>query len=62
MVAYVDRRDLLLGNQQLQRDAVRQVDRHRMHPRQPAAQGMQPQRRVMRIGLQQRQCFGVLAL
>lgn len=61
MVADVDRRDLLLGDQQLQRDAVRQVDRHRMHPRQLAAQSMQPQRRVIRIGLQQRQRFGILA-
>jgi hypothetical protein len=50
MVTHVHRDDLLVLNQQLQRDAVRQVDGHRMQAIELAAQGMQTQRGVRGIG------------
>jgi hypothetical protein len=53
MVAHVHGDDLLVLNQQLQRDAVRQVDGHRVQTVELATQGLQPQRRVRRVHLQQ---------
>ena len=60
MVTHIHRNYLLIMNQQLQRDAVRQIDRYRMQTIKSAAQCMQAQRRVQRIGLQQLQGFKVL--
>jgi len=48
VVADVDGDDLLILNQQFPRDAVRQLDRHRMHARQLPGQGVQAQRGVVR--------------
>ena len=53
VVAHIDRDDLLVLNQQFQRDAVGQVDRHRMHTRQSPGQGVQAQRGVERIQFEQ---------
>ena len=44
MIAHVHRDDLLVLNQQLQRDAVRQVDGHRMQAVELVTQGKQAQR------------------
>lgn len=49
VVAHIDRDHLLILNQQHQRDAVRQVDRHRVQSLQLAAQSMQAQRRVAMV-------------
>ena len=59
MVTHVHRDDLLVLNQQLQRDAVRQVDGHRLQAIELAAQGMQTQRGVRGAGLQQLECLEV---
>ena len=40
VVAHVERHDFLLGDEQLQRDPIRQVDGHGVHARQPPAQGI----------------------
>lgn len=36
VIAHIDRDDLLITDEQLQRDAIRQVDRHRMQTAQTA--------------------------
>ena len=59
MIAHIHRDDLLVLNQQLERDAVRQTDGHRMQAVEFTPQRMQPQRRVRRIGFQQLQGFQV---
>jgi hypothetical protein len=41
MIAHVQQDDFLIGKQQLHRDAIGEMDRHRMHPLQTALQRMQ---------------------
>jgi IS30 family transposase len=60
MVADIHRDDLPVLNQQLQCDAVRQVDRHRMQAVQLTAQGVQAQRGMCRVGLQHLQGLEIL--
>jgi hypothetical protein len=60
MIADIDRDDLLVVDQQLQRDAVRKVDGYRVQPLQPAAQGVQAQRGMVRVHFQQLQRLEVL--
>lgn len=60
VIAYIERDDLLVLNQQLQRDAVKKVDGRRMNAFLAARQCTQTQRRVVRVDLQQCQRFGVL--
>lgn len=59
MVAHIHRDDLSILNQQFQRDAVGQIDRHRVQAFMLAAQGMQTQRGMGRVGFQQLQGFSV---
>ena len=62
MIAHIHRNDLLVLNQQLERDAVRQMDGHRMQALKFAVQRVQrvqPQRRVRRVGFQQLRGFKV---
>lgn len=58
MVTHIHRDDLLILNQQFQRDAAGQIDRHRMQAFMLAAQGMQAQRGMGGVGFQKSQCLG----
>ena len=49
--ADIDRHNLRLRDQYFEGDAVTQADRYAVESQQSARQGVQPQRRVMRIGL-----------
>ena len=49
--ADIDRHNLRLRDQHFEGDSVTQADRYAMESQQSALQGVQPQRRVMRIGL-----------
>ena len=60
MVADIHRDDFSILNKQLQRDAERQIDGHRMQAAELAAQGVQAQRRMGGIDLQHLQCLEVL--
>ncbi|MCY7354501.1 MAG: hypothetical protein LH470_05410 [Lysobacter sp.] len=60
MIADVDRHDLLLADQQFQRDAIRQVDRYGMQPAQFPGPRLQPWRWMVRVGDQQQECLAVL--
>ena len=60
MVAHIHRDDFLVLNQQFQRDAAGQIDRYRMQAFVLAAQRVQAQRGMGRIGLQQLQGFQVV--
>lgn len=51
VIACIDGNDLAVGHLQLQRDAVRQVDRHRVQALLLALPRMQTQRRVARADL-----------
>lgn len=55
VVADIHQHDAVSLDQEFEGDAVGQIDGHRMQPRQLAAQGMQPQGWMMRIGFQQLQ-------
>ena len=55
----IDRDQALPIDQHLQRDPAAEVDRHRMQTLQASPQGMEPQRRMVRIGLQQQQRVAV---
>ena len=55
----IDRDQALPIDQHLQRDPVAEVDRHRMQTLQASPQGMEPQRKVVQIGLQQQQRLAV---
>ena len=60
MVTHIQRDDLLVLNQQFQRDAIRQVDGHRTHTLKSPRQSMQAKRRVVRVDFQQSQGLGLL--
>jgi hypothetical protein len=62
VVTHIQRDDLLLLNQQIQCDAVRQVDGHRVNALKSPGQSMQAQGRVVGVHFQQRQGFGALVL
>lgn len=60
VVTHIDRDDLFILDQQLQGDAIGEIDGNRMHALQSATQGVQTKGGVEGVGLQQRQRFEVL--
>src|SRR5690606_3747866 len=60
VIIHVHRHDLLVADDQFQRDAIRKFDGYRMQAIQFPAQCMQAQRRMMRIRLQQQQRRAIL--
>src|SRR5882724_4129677 len=60
MIAYVNRDDFFVVDQEFQCDAVRKIDGDRVQPLQPATQWMQSQQGMVRVHFQQLQCFEVL--